>query len=194
MHPSDLPSEFHPSGERCFGLPSLTPQPVASLLCSLVSLVWLAGSVKSGGCMFTYFALADGCSWNTTRTYLQSHVGCDPWRLGVPGTSTHLGTKHHPFVTPGSYFHCYCLFNIMCLDISSLDHVFKTFLLYNFVELLVTGPTSRMPCCSCAPGTTRIRSRACHQQSPRRWACLHHFVVRIHLHHQTLQFCIYTRI
>ena len=22
-------------------------------------------------------------------------------RLGVPRTSTHLGTKHHPFVTPG---------------------------------------------------------------------------------------------
>ena len=35
---------------------------------------------------------------NGVNVYTSSHKGCDPWRLGVPRTSTHLGTKHHLFV------------------------------------------------------------------------------------------------
>ena len=34
--------------------------------------------------------------------YQESQRGAQ-WRLGVPNYSTHLGTKHHPLVTAGTY-------------------------------------------------------------------------------------------
>ena len=39
-----------------------------------------------------------------TSTSAAVTKGCDPWRLGVPRTSTRQGTKNHPCVTPGVFF------------------------------------------------------------------------------------------
>ena len=78
---------------------------------------WTARGVEFAGKTDIYIYIGPASSHKTR---------CRTWRIGVPRTSTHLGTKNHPFVTPGicrSSNYATCLPNLAGFMSAELWHV-----------------------------------------------------------------------